>query len=40
LKIKLDLAKKLKSTEYSSFILEEKWEPQSKAMQIIIDAIG
>jgi cytoskeleton-associated protein 5 len=36
----VDLNKKLKSTDYSSLITEEKWSEQLRALQLVIDAIG
>lgn len=36
----VDIAKKLKGTEYATLVAEEKWEPQLRAMQMIIDALG
>ena len=35
----IDLMKKLKGTEYATHLTSEKWEPQLKAMQLIIDEL-
>ena len=35
----IDLMKKLKGTEYASHLTSDKWEPQLKAMQLVIDAL-
>lgn len=36
----IDLAKKLKATEYSTLIAEEKWSEQLKGLQLILTAVG
>mmetsp|Transcript_14415 Transcript_14415/g.21637 ORF Transcript_14415/g.21637 Transcript_14415/m.21637 type:complete len:2162 (-) Transcript_14415:214-6699(-) len=36
----VDLPKKLKSTDFSTLVAEEKWSEQLKGMQLVIDAIG
>ncbi len=35
----IDLTKKLKGTEYATHLTSDKWEPQLKAMQLIIDTL-
>jgi cytoskeleton-associated protein 5 len=36
----VDLMKKLKATEFSTLVADEKWSEQLKGLQIVIDAIG
>ena len=36
----VDIVKKLKNSEFSNLIAEEKWSEQLKGLQIAIDAIG
>ena len=36
----VDLARKLKGTEFSSLLVHEKWSEQLRALQMVIDAVG
>jgi hypothetical protein len=36
----VDITKKLKSSEYGTLVVCEKWSEQLKALQIVIDALG
>jgi hypothetical protein len=35
----IDLHRKLKSTEFSSLVAEEKWEPQLRALQVLFPLV-
>ena len=36
----VDLVKKLKNSDFSTLVAEEKWSEQLKGLQLVIDAIG